>query len=71
MLLSRIRPNLCWVRLFPLSFRHLPDRMFFAGCGKQDNCERNCDEALAKERTHNALPQLSVSGGACKAKAQW
>jgi hypothetical protein len=43
--------------------------MLFARCGKQDNCERNCDGAPANERTHNALAQLSVSPHARKAKA--
>jgi hypothetical protein len=56
--------------LFPLNFRHLADRMFFARRGKQQNRERNSDGAAAEERSHNALAQLSVSRRACKAKAQ-
>ena len=40
--------------------------MFFAGGGKQDNRERNSDNAHANERSHNALAQLSVSGRARK-----
>jgi len=66
MLLSRVRPDLCRVRLFPLHFRHLADRMFFTRCGKQNNGERNSDGAAANERSHNALAQLSVSGDARK-----
>jgi hypothetical protein len=56
--------------LFPLDFRHLADRMLFARCRKQKDAERNGDDALAKERSHNALAQLSVSRDACKTKAQ-
>src|SRR6185437_15401457 len=40
--------------------------MFFAGYAKEKHAERNSDDALAKEASHNALPQLSVSGVACK-----
>ncbi len=40
--------------------------MFFAGSGKQDNHERNSDNAQANEKSHNALAQLSVSGRARK-----
>ena len=57
----RIRPDLCWIGLFPLNFRHLSKRMLFARCGKQEDAERNSEDAPAKERTHNALAQLSVS----------
>ena len=60
-LLFRIRPDLCWVGLFSLNFRHLSQRMLFARCRKQEDAERNGDNALSKERTHNALAQLSVS----------
>jgi hypothetical protein len=45
--------------------------MFLAGCGKQENAQRNSDDAAANETSHNALAQLSVSSRACKAKAQW
>ena len=57
----RIRPDLCWIGLFPLNFRHLAERMLFARRGKQDDRKENSDDALAKEGTHNALAQLSVS----------
>ena len=69
MLFCGIRPDLCWIGLLPLNFRQLPERMLFAGCRKQDDAERNNDNALAEERTHNALAQLSASSRACKAKA--
>jgi hypothetical protein len=52
--------------LFPLNFRHLADRMLFARCGKQDNRERNSEDALPNETSHNALAQLSVYRGARK-----
>jgi hypothetical protein len=57
----RIRPDLCWIGLFPLNFRHLADRMFLARRGKQGRGKENSEDALAKEGTHNALAQLSVS----------
>jgi hypothetical protein len=44
--------------------------MLFARYGKQANCERNSGDALANERSHSAVAQLSVSGGVCKAKAR-
>jgi hypothetical protein len=47
--------------LFSLDFRPLADRMFFARHGKQEDDERNSDDPLANERTHDALGQLSVS----------
>ena len=40
--------------------------MFFAGYAKEKHAERNNDDALAKEASHNALPQLSVSSVARK-----
>jgi hypothetical protein len=43
--------------------------MFFAGYAKEKHAERNSDDALAKEASHNALPQLSVSDVARKMKA--
>src|SRR6266508_1788279 len=61
MLFRRIRPDFCRIGLFLLNFRHLSKRMLFARCRKQKDAERNSDDALAKERTHNALAQLSVS----------
>ncbi len=35
--------------------------MLFARCGKQGRRKENSEDALANERTHNALAQLSVS----------
>jgi hypothetical protein len=40
--------------------------MFFARYAKQQYAERNSNDALADERSHDALAQLSVSGAACK-----
>jgi hypothetical protein len=40
--------------------------MFFAGYAKEKHAERSSDDALAKKASHNALPQLSVSGVARK-----
>ena len=61
-MLCRIRPDLrCWIGLFPLNFRHLSKRMLFARRGKQGRRKENSEDALAKEGTHNALAQLSVS----------
>jgi hypothetical protein len=59
----RIRPDLRWVELFPLNFRHLPDGMLFARGRKQEEAKRKSDDASANERSHNALAQLSVSAG--------
>jgi hypothetical protein len=62
-----VRPDFFrWVELFPLDVRHLAERMFFAGYAKEERAERNGNDALAKEANHNALPQLSASGVACK-----
>jgi len=58
---TRIRPDLCWVGLFSLNFRHLADRMLFARCRKQRRRKENSEDALAKEGTHNSLAQLSAS----------
>jgi hypothetical protein len=74
-----VRPDLfCWIRLFPLDIRHLAERMFFTGYAKEEHAKRNADDALAKEASHNALPQLSVSGvarkdesGAAQASCLW
>ena len=44
-----------------LHFRHLADRMFLARRGKQGRRKENSEDALAKEGSHNALAQLSVS----------
>src|SRR5438874_9191143 len=40
--------------------------MFFAGYAKEKHAERNSEDALAEKASHNALPQLSVSGVARK-----
>ena len=58
--------SLCRITLFSLSLRHLPERMFFAGYAKQQHGDGNSNDALADERSHDALAQLSVSGAACK-----
>ena len=57
----RIRPDFCWVGLFPLNFGHLADRMLFARRRKQRRRKENSEDALAKEGTHNSLAQLSAS----------
>ena len=55
--------------MLPLDFRHLAERMFFARYAKQQHAERNSTEAVAEEKSHNALAQLSVSPVTCKLKA--
>ena len=62
----RVRPDFCWIGLFPLDFWHLAERMFFAGYAKEKHAKRNSDDALANEASHNALPQLSVPAVARK-----
>jgi S-DNA-T family DNA segregation ATPase FtsK/SpoIIIE len=52
--------------LFALDLRHLAERMFFARYAKEKHAERNSEDALAEKASHNALPQLSVSGVARK-----
>ena len=52
--------------MFALDLRHLAERMFFAGYAKEKHAERNSEDALAEKASHNALPQLSVSGVARK-----
>jgi len=66
----RVRPDLCWVGLFPLNFGHLADRMLFARCRKQGHRKENSEDGLANEATHNALAQLSASLVTCKPKAR-
>jgi len=66
MLFCRVRPDFCWIGLFPLYFRHLTEWMLFAGYAKQQHAEQNRNDALAEEKTHTALAQLSVSGAGCK-----
>jgi hypothetical protein len=56
-----MRPSLCRIRLLALDFRHLAEWMLFARCRKEDDRERNSNDATANERSHNALAQLSVS----------
>ena len=69
MLFSPIRPFFCWIGLLTLHFGHLTNRMFLARRGEQGHRKENSEDALANERTHNALAQLSVSRRPCKAKA--
>ncbi len=40
--------------------------MLFAGYAKQQHAEQNKNDALAEEKTHTALAQLSVSRAGCK-----
>ena len=61
-----VRPDLCWIGLLALDVRHLTNRMLFAGYAKQEHAEQNRNDALAEEKTHTALAQLSVSGAGCK-----
>src|ERR1700756_2092835 len=68
-LFCRTRPDLCWIGLFSLNFWHLSQRMLFARRRKQEDAKRNTDDALANERSHNALAQLSVSAAARKAES--
>jgi hypothetical protein len=60
----------CRIELLPLDFRHLAERMFFARYAKQQYAERNSTEAVAEEKSHNALAQLSASLLTCKLKAR-
>src|SRR5438552_1683259 len=60
----------CRIGLLPLIFRHLAERMFFARYAKQQHAERNSSDAVAEEKSHNALAQLSASLVACKPKAR-
>jgi hypothetical protein len=48
----------------------LAERMFFARYVKQQEAERNSNDALAEDKSHNALAQLSVSHGQRKIKAR-
>ena len=59
---------LCRIGLLPLNFRHLAERMSFARDAKQQDAERNSTEAVAEEKSHNALAQLSASLVTCKLK---
>ena len=56
--------------MFPLNFRHLTDRMFFARDAKQHSAERNSRDSVAEEKSHNALARLSASLVTCKPKAR-
>jgi hypothetical protein len=60
----------CRIGLLSLDFRHLAERMFFARYAKQQHAERNSTEAVAEEKNHNALAQLSASLVTCKPKAR-
>jgi len=60
----------CRIGLLPLDFRHLADRMFLARDAKQQHAERNSTDAVAEEKSHNALAQLSASLVTCKPKAR-
>jgi hypothetical protein len=65
------KPDLfCRVSLFSLDFGKLAQRMFFAGDAKEQHGESNRDYAVADEKSHDALAQLSASGVARKTKAQ-
>jgi hypothetical protein len=55
--------------LFALHFRHLTQRMFFARYAKEQHAERDSSDAVAEEKSHNALAQLSASLVTCKPKA--
>ena len=57
--------------MLALHLRQLTERTFLARRGKQGRRKENREDALANERSHNALAQLSVSCRARKAKAQW
>jgi hypothetical protein len=61
-----VRPDLCWISLFPLDVRHLAERVFFAGHAKQQQTKPNSDDAVAEQKSHNAVAQLSGSGLSCK-----
>ena len=63
---GRIRPDLCWIELFPLNFWHLSDGMLFARCRKQGRRKENSEDALANKGSHNVLAQLSVSAATRK-----
>ena len=56
--------------LLTLYIRQLTERMFFARYAKQQHAERNSTEAVAEEKSHNALAQLSASLVTCKPKAR-
>jgi len=47
----------------------LAQRMFFARHAKQQRAERDSNDALAKEKSHNALAQLSACEAVRKTKA--
>jgi hypothetical protein len=44
--------------------------MFFAGHAAEEDAKQNSHHAVAKDKSHNALPQLSVSRAARKVKAR-
>lgn len=57
--------------MFALDFRHLAEWMLFARYAKQQHAECDSSNAVAEEKSHNALAQLSASRVARKAKARW
>ena len=57
--------------MFTLNVRHLAERMLFAGYAKQQHAKRNSNDALAEEKSHNELAQLSAWGAVRKTKARW
>ena len=52
--------------MLPLNFRYLAQRMFLARDAEQQHAERYSTEAVAEEKSHNALAQLSASAAVCK-----
>ena len=56
--------------MLPLNFRYLAQRMFLARDAEQQHAERYSTEAVAEEKSHNALAQLSASLVTCKPKAR-
>ena len=69
--LRGLRPFLRRIWLLTLHLRHLANWMLLARCGKHGHRKENSEDALANQRRHNALAQLSASRRACKTKAQW
>jgi DNA segregation ATPase FtsK/SpoIIIE, S-DNA-T family len=45
--------------------------MFFAGHAKEQQTKRNSNDAVAEEKSHNAVAQLSGSGLSCKNESAW
>ena len=51
----------CRIKLFPLDVWHPAERMFFARYAEKQHAERNSNDGVTEEKSHNALAQLSVS----------